>query len=122
MLRHYEIVLLIHPDQGEHITSTIDNYKKIISDNNGHTHRAEEWGRRLLAFPIQKFHKAYYILFNVECSKDCILELQNSFKFNDGIIRYLISNMNDKVTEPSVMMKAIEAEKNSEGYDKDLQV
>ena len=89
MLRHYEIVLLIHPDQGEHITSTIDNY---------------------------------YILFNVECSKDCILELQNSFKFNDGIIRFLISNMNDKVTEPSVMMKAIEAEKNSESYDKDLQV
>jgi len=121
-MRHYEIVLLIHPDQGEHITSTIDNYKKIISDNKGQTHRAEEWGRRLLAFPIQKFHKAYYILFNVECSKECILELQNSFKFNDGIIRYLICNMNEKVTEPSVMMKAIEAEKNSEGYDKNLQV
>jgi len=121
-MRDDDIRSLIQPGLVWLIPLTIDNYKKIISDNKGHTHRAEEWGRRLLAFPIQKFHKAYYILFNVECSKECILELQNSFKFNDGIIRYLICNMNDKVTEPSVMMKAIEAEKNSEGYDKNLQV
>ena len=97
---------MVHPDQSEQVPSMLDKYKAIISKDGGVIHRLEDWGRRQLAYPINKIHKAHYVLLNIECNKEAIDELTNSFRFNDAIIRNLVLNKENAVTEPSPMAKA----------------
>lgn len=104
-MRHYEIVFLVHPDQSEQVPSMVERYKAIIEEGKGQIHRLEDWGRRQLAYPINKIHKAHYVLMNVECGKEAIEEIENVFRFNDAIIRNMILNMDEAVTEPSPMVK-----------------
>lgn len=110
-MRHYEIVYLVHPDQSEQVTAMADRYKGVIEQGGGTVHRYEDWGRRQLAYPINKIHKAHYILMNVEVSQETLAEIENLFRFNDAIIRSLVLKMKDAETEPSVMMKEVEAER-----------
>ncbi|MCC5872210.1 MAG: 30S ribosomal protein S6 [Gammaproteobacteria bacterium] len=104
-MRHYEIVFLVHPDQSEQVPSMVERYKAIIEEGKGQIHRLEDWGRRQLAYPINKIHKAHYVLMNVECNKEAIEEIENVFRFNDAIIRNMILNIDEAVTEPSPMVK-----------------
>jgi len=110
-MRHYEIVFLVHPDQSEQVPAMLDKYQNIISKSGGTIHRTEDWGRRQLAHPIKKVHKAHYILMNVECVNESIDELKNVFTFSDAVLRYLILNKKVAVTERSPMLEAVEAEK-----------
>ena len=107
-MRHYEIVFLVHPDQSEQVPAMVDRYKKIIEEDNGTIHRQEDWGRRQLAYPIQKIHKAHYVMMNVECSDEALKELSSNFRFNDAVIRNLVIRRNEAITEPSIMMQAEE--------------
>ena len=110
-MRHYEIVFLVHPDQSEQVPAMLDKYQNIITASGGTIHRTEDWGRRQLAHPIKKVHKAHYILMNVESAKESIDELKNVFTFSDAVLRYLILNKKVAVTERSPMLEAVEAEK-----------
>jgi small subunit ribosomal protein S6 len=110
-MRHYEIVYLVHPDQSEQVTAMADRYKGVIEQGGGTVHRYEDWGRRQLAYPINKIHKAHYILMNVEVSQETLNEVENLFRFNDAIIRSLVLKMKSAETEPSIMMKEVEAER-----------
>lgn len=105
-MRHYEIVLLVHPDQSEQVPSMIQRYRNFVDNNGGKIHRVEDWGRRQLAYPINKIHKAHYILFNIECNTSALTELKTNFRFNDAIIRSLILSQKEAVTSPSQMIKA----------------
>lgn len=111
-MRHYEVVFLVHPDQSEQVPAMIDRYKAIVTDNGGAIHRLEDWGRRQLAYPIQKVHKAHYVLMNIECDKAALEELQSAFRFNDAVIRDLIINKDEAETEVSVI--AAKPERNVE--------
>lgn len=102
-MRHYEVVFLVHPDQSEQVPAMIDRYKAIVTENGGAIHRLEDWGRRQLAYPIQKIHKAHYVLMNIECDKAALEELQSAFRFNDAVIRDLIINKDEAETEVSVI-------------------
>ncbi len=113
-MRHYEIVFLVHPDQSEQVPSMVERYKTIIEEAKGQVHRLEDWGRRQLAYPINKIHKAHYVLMNVECGSEAIAEIENVFRFNDAIIRNMILSMDEAVTEPSPMVKP-----EREGRDRD---
>lgn len=104
-MRHYEIVFLVHPDQSEQVPSMVERYKGLVEESQGTVHRLEDWGRRQLAYPINKVHKAHYILMNVECSDAVIAELENLFRFNDAVIRNMVLRMDEAVTEASPMMK-----------------
>ena len=104
-MRHYEIVFIVHPDQSEQVPGMVDRYRQTVTGRNGKIHRLEDWGRRQLAFPIQKVHKAHYVLMNVECDNETLGELEHAFKFNDAVLRHLIVKMDDAVTAPSPMMK-----------------
>ena len=104
-MRHYEIIFLVHPDQSEQVLLMIDRYKTIVQNASGHIHRLEDWGRRQLAYPINKFHKAHYVLMNVECGSTALKEIENSFRFNDAILRNFILKRKHAITEPSVMLK-----------------
>lgn len=104
-MRHYEIIFLVHPDQSEQVLNMIDRYKKIITDNDGKIHRLEDWGRRHLAYPIQKLAKAHYVCMNIECGNVVLDELNHSFKFNDAILRNSIISKKTALSEPSVFMK-----------------
>lgn len=110
-MRHYEIVYLVHPDQSEQVTAMADRYKTVIEEGGGAVHRYEDWGRRQLAFPINKIHKAHYILMNVEVNQETLDEVETLFRFNDAIIRSLVLKMKNAETEPSIMMKEVEAER-----------
>ena len=110
-MRHYEIVFLVHPDQSEQVPGMVERYTKAITDDGGQIHRLEDWGRRQLAYSINKIHKAHYILMNVEVSQETLDEIENLFRFNDAIIRSLVLKMKKAETEPSVMMKEVEAER-----------
>lgn len=110
-MRHYEIVYLVHPDQSEQVTAMADRYKAVIEQGGGVVHRYEDWGRRQLAYPINKIHKAHYILMNVEVNQETLDEVENLFRFNDAIIRSLVLKMKGAETEPSIMMKEVEAER-----------
>ena len=110
-MRHYEIVYLVHPDQSEQVTAMADRYKGVIEQGGGTVHRYEDWGRRQLAYPINKIHKAHYILMNVEVSQETLDEVENLFRFNDAIIRNLVLKMKGAEAEPSIMMKEVEAER-----------
>ena len=104
-MRHYEIVFIVHPDQSEQVPGMIERYRQMVTSRNGQIHRLEDWGRRQLAFPIQKVHKAHYVLMNIECDQETLDELEHAYKFNDAVVRHLIVNMTRAVTEPSPMMK-----------------
>jgi len=104
-MRHYEIVFLVHPDQSEQVPGMIERYTKSIEDGQGQVHRLEDWGRRQLAYPINKIHKAHYILMNIECSNDVLEELSNAFRFNDAVLRNLVIKKKEAVTGDSPIMK-----------------
>lgn len=104
-MRHYEIVFLVHPDQSEQVLSIVERYKTLIKNNNGIVHRFEDWGRRQLAYPINKVHKAHYVLLNIECDNSTLQEIANSFRFNDAILRNLVLQRKGAITEPSPMLK-----------------
>ncbi len=104
-MRHYEIVFIVHPDQSEQVPAMIERYRALITANKGSIHRLEDWGRRQLAYPIQKIHKAHYVLMNIECDQTTLDELEHGFKFNDAVIRHLTMGTKVAATAPSPMMK-----------------
>jgi small subunit ribosomal protein S6 len=104
-MRHYEVVFIVHPDQSEQVPAMIERYKTLVTGRSGAIHRLEDWGRRQLAYPIQKVHKAHYVLMNIECDNETLAELENAFKFNDAVLRHLTVKMSKPVTAPSPMMK-----------------
>ncbi len=104
-MRHYEIVLIVHPDQSEQVPAMLERYRQMIATHKGTMHRLEDWGRRQLTYPIQKLHKAHYVLMNIECGNETLLELEHAFKFNDAVLRHLTVTMDEAVTGPSVMMR-----------------
>ena len=104
-MRHYEIVFIVHPDQSEQVPQMVERYKGLIAQRNGTVHRLEDWGRRQLTYPIQKVHKAHYVLMNIECDNETLAELEHSFKFSDAVLRHLIVKMPKAHTNPSPMMK-----------------
>jgi small subunit ribosomal protein S6 len=105
-MRHYEIVFLVHPDQSEQVPGMVERYKELIATGGGQIHRLEDWGRRHLAYPINKIHKAHYILMNVECGNDVLDELSHNFRFNDAIIRDLVIRCKEAITEESPIKAA----------------
>jgi len=109
-MRHYEIVLLIHPDQSEQVPAMLERYKGLVTSGGGKVHRVEDWGRRQLAYMIQKLAKAHYLCLNIECSKDVLAELETGFRFNDAVLRHLTVKLEKAETSPSVMMKSVEKE------------
>ncbi|MHB1951555.1 MAG: 30S ribosomal protein S6 [Acidiferrobacteraceae bacterium] len=114
-MRHYEVVFLVHPDQSEQVPAMIDRYRNIIESGGGRIHRLEDWGRRQLAYPINKIHKAHYVLMNIECTQTALRELEGSFKFNDAVIRSLVLSRQAAVTEPSPLAKENQEAQKSEG-------
>ena len=104
-MRHYEICFIVHPDQSEQVPAMVERYRGVIAQRNGIVHRLEDWGRRQLTYPIQKVHKAHYVLMNIECDQETVNELEHSFKFSDAVLRHLIIKMTKAVTAPSPMMK-----------------
>lgn len=110
-MRHYEIVLLVHPDQSEQVPAMVDRYTNVVTDANGTVHRKEDWGRRQLGFPIQNVHKAHYVLMNIEVADETIEDLKSTFRFNDAIIRSMVLRRKEAVTDASPMMKSVEAKK-----------
>ena len=113
-MRHYEIVFLVHPDQSEQVNAMIDRYRTSIEADGGAIHRLEDWGRRQLAYPIQKLHKAHYVLMNIECSTGVLEELNSAFRFNDAVIRSMVINRKEPVTEPSLLAKRPEEKRERE--------
>jgi small subunit ribosomal protein S6 len=109
-MRHYEIVLLIHPDQSEQVPAMLERYKNLVTNGGGKVHRVEDWGRRQLAYMIQKLAKAHYLCLNIECSQEILNELETGFRFNDAVLRHLTVARDKAETAPSVMMKAVERE------------
>jgi small subunit ribosomal protein S6 len=105
-MRHYEIVFLVHPDQSEQVPSMIERYTGSIKEAGGQIHRLEDWGRRHLAYPIQKIHKAHYVLMNIECDNETLAELNNTFRFNDAVIRSMVIRTKDAVTDTSPIKAA----------------
>ncbi len=105
-MRHYEIILLIHPDQSEQVPAMLERYKTLINAGGGTVHRVEDWGRRQLAYMIQKLAKAHYLCINIECSSETLTELETGFRFNDAVLRHLTVLRDSAVATPSVMMKS----------------
>src|SRR5512146_923270 len=99
-MRHYEIVFIVHPDQSEQVPAMVDRYRQMVTGREGRIHRLEDWGRRQLAYPIQKVHKAHYVLMNIECDAQTLEELEHAFKFNDAVLRHLIVGMSGPVSAP----------------------
>ena len=116
-MRHYEIVFLVHPDQSEQVPAMIERYRGLVAADGGAVHRLEDWGRRQLAFPISKMHKAHYVLMNVECSGKALEELTGAFRFSDAVLRHLVVKMDRAVTDPSPMAK--EPEERDRDRDRD---
>ena len=111
-MRHYEIVFMVHPDQSEQVPAMLERYQGIISSNKGVVHRLEDWGRRLLAYPINKIHKAHYVLMNIECNSEALKQLTEAFRFNDAVIRNLEIKKNKAVVEASPLFKSDDENKN----------
>ena len=107
-MRHYEVVFLVHPDQSEQVPAMLERYQGMITQNGGSVHRLEDWGRRQLAYPISKVHKAHYILMNIEVGQETLNELTGAFRFSDAVLRHLVVKMDGPVTEPSPMAKGEE--------------
>ena len=104
-MRHYEIVFLVHPDQSDQVPTMVKKYRSMVEESGGKAHRLEDWGRRQLAYPINKLHKAHYVLMNIECSTDVLLEIEKAFKFNDVVLRHLTVRKEDAISESSPMLK-----------------
>jgi small subunit ribosomal protein S6 len=104
-MRHYEIVFIVHPDQSEQVPAMVERYRTLVTSKNGLIHRLEDWGRRQLAYPINKIHKAHYVLMNIECGQETLDELEHAFKFNDAVLRHLTIKTKAAVTTPSAMMR-----------------
>ncbi|HLW04697.1 MAG TPA: 30S ribosomal protein S6 [Azoarcus sp.] len=123
-MRHYEIVFIVHPDQSEQVPAMIERYQSIVAGGGGRIHRLEDWGRRQMAYPIQKMHKAHYVLMNIECGAEVLVEMEHAFKFNDAVLRHLTIQCKGPVTEASPMMKEEKARsltpagESDEGEDK----
>jgi len=113
-MRHYEIVFLVHPDQSEQVPAMVERYRNTIESAGGQIHRLEDWGRRQLAYPIQKLHKAHYVLMNIECGKETLDELASAFRFNDAVLRNLVIARDQADTEPSPLAKKEEKERERE--------
>lgn len=109
-MRHYEIVFLVHPDQSEQVGAMVERYRSMIETAQGKVHRLEDWGRRQLAYPINKVHKAHYVLMNIECNENTLAELENAFRFNDAVIRKLILQRKEAISTPSSLSKSKEEE------------
>lgn len=118
-MRHYEIVFLVHPDQSEQVPAMVERYKGLITAGGGAVHRFEDWGRRQLAYPISKVHKAHYVLLNIECDQKTLPELTGLFRFSDAVLRYLVTAVDGPVTEPSPMARAEEEGENRHARDDD---
>jgi small subunit ribosomal protein S6 len=116
-MRHYEIVFLVHPDQSEQVPAMIERYRASIEADAGKIHRLEDWGRRQLAYPIQKLHKAHYVLMNIECSTAVLEELTSAFRFNDAVIRNMVINRKEPVTETSLLAKRPEEKRERAAQD-----
>jgi len=109
-MRHYEIVLLIHPDQSEQVPAMLERYKGVVTAGGGKVHRVEDWGRRQMAYMIQKLAKAHYLCINIECGPAVLAELETGFRFNDAVLRHLTVSKAQADTGPSVMMKMVDRE------------
>jgi small subunit ribosomal protein S6 len=107
-MRHYEIVFLVHPDQSEQVPAMIERYRSMVESTGGKLHRLEDWGRRQLAYPLAKVHKAHYVLMNVECGQQTLADLESAFRFNDAVLRHMTVRQDTAVTEPSPLLKAKE--------------
>lgn len=113
-MRHYEIVFLVHPDQTEQVPAMIERYRQMIETRGGQIHRLEDWGRRQLAYPIAKVHKAHYVLMNIECGQDVLNELENAFRFNDAVLRNLVMKRKLAIIDPSPLAKQREEKTENE--------
>jgi small subunit ribosomal protein S6 len=113
-MRHYEVVFLVHPDQSEQVNAMIDRYRATIEADGGAIHRLEDWGRRQLAYPIQKLHKAHYVLMNIECGTAALEELNSAFRFNDAVIRSMVMSRKEAVTDASLLAKRPEEKRERE--------
>jgi small subunit ribosomal protein S6 len=105
-MRHYEVVFMVHPDQSEQVPAMVERYSALITDAKGAVHRTEDWGRRQLAYPINKIHKAHYVMLNIECDGEALAELENTFRFNDAVIRHLVIRRDEASMEVSPLAKA----------------
>ena len=124
-MRHYEVVFIVHPDQSEQVPAMIERYRTMVTAKGGQLHRLEDWGRRQLAFPIAKVHKAHYILMNIETDQKTLGELTGAFRFSDAVLRHLVTSVETAITEPSPMAKSEEGdgprrERDDEGDDSPL--
>ena len=115
-MRHYEIVFMVHPDQSDQVPAMVERYRSMINSNGGVIHRLEDWGRRLLAYPINKIHKAHYVLMNIECNAETLEQLDNAFRFNDAVVRNLIIKRDYAITEPSPLVRTKEQGEDA-GYE-----
>jgi small subunit ribosomal protein S6 len=104
-MRHYEVVFIVHPDQSEQVPGMVDRYRQMITGRGGKIHRLEDWGRRQMTYPMQKMHKAHYVLMNIEIDNETLVEMEHGFKFNDAVLRHLTVSMSEAVTAPSPMMR-----------------
>lgn len=109
-MRHYEIVFIVHPDQSEQVPGMVERYQALVTADGGKVHRLEDWGRRQLAYPIQKLVKAHYVCMNIECGQTALDELEHAFRYNDAVLRHLVVKTKKAETEPSIMMKSVERE------------
>ncbi|STZ56143.1 30S ribosomal protein S6 [Moraxella lacunata] len=107
-MRHYEVVLLVHPDQSNQVADMVTKYRSIVEENGGNNHRLEDWGRRQLAYPINKIHKAHYVLLNIECNDETLAQLEELFRYNDAILRSLVIRRDEAITEQSPLVKEAE--------------
>ena len=110
-MRHYEVTLIVHPDQSSQVTTMIEKYKELITTGGGVVHRDEDWGRKHLAYPINKIYKAHYLMINIECDKETLDKLNYNFRFNDAILRNLIISKKEAITEPSIMVTEADKDK-----------
>lgn len=117
-MRHYEIVFLVHPDQSEQVPAMIERYRSMIESGKGAIHRLEDWGRRLLAYPINKVHKAHYVMMNVECDKETLEQINSAFRFNDAVIRDLVIKRDKAIVEPSPLAKSKEQQEEEEAQQR----
>jgi len=120
-MRHYEIVFLVHPDQSDQVPAMCERYRSLIEADGGHIHRLEDWGRRQLAYPIEKIYKAHYVLMNVECSQTVLNEIKSAFRFNDAVLRNLIISRPSADTAPSPLLKSRDEERSEESRSRTAQ-
>ncbi|CAB3669372.1 MULTISPECIES: 30S ribosomal protein S6 [Achromobacter] len=109
-MRHYEVVFIVHPDQSEQVPAMVERYQALVTGQGGSVHRLEDWGRRQLAYPIQKLVKAHYVCLNIECGQATLDELEHSFRYNDAVLRHLVIKTKKAQSTPSIMMKSVERE------------